>query len=126
MKTEKTNKKCKGCAYEKEYCILARINENNCEQDRKMIDEFNAQSYTEDHPEPLKAEMFYHKENDIISYEVEIVSYISFGKRSPAIRGKEEKSVRHLDSLWRFDTLAFKLANGRTLAAHEVGGELYK
>lgn len=126
-KLKNLGKKCKGCTYENSYCVPSRLNENNCEQDRKETEVFNARSYVEKSPQPLKAKMSFCNVGKVFAFEVEIVPYISLGGRDPAIRYKGETALVHnLSSLWRHDKLNFKLADGKALTAREMEEELYK
>lgn len=128
MRFEKSLK-CDKCFWaENDMCMEPdNIETPECYSDQQVLDEFNARSYIEKSPEPLKAKMsFTDILGDAFSYEVEIVPYISLGKRDPGIRYKGDTPLTHISSLWRCEELNFKLGDGRELAAYEVEKELYK
>lgn len=98
-----------------------------CYSDQQVLDEFNARSYVEESPEPLEAKMSFTRGlGKAFSHDVEVVPYISLGKRSPGIRYKGDTPLTNISSLWRWGNLNFKLGDGKVLAAYEVEEELYK
>lgn len=96
-----------------------------CFSDQHALDRFNAQSYREKSPKPLKAKMSYFQKGESSAKDVEIAPYISLGKKDPAILYEGNTAATYISSLWRDESLCFTLDDGRVLAAHEVEGELY-